>query len=396
MGTIKDMPGDSELRQRVEKELEIAAGSTGAFSEVSPGKMASLIHELQVHQIELKMQNEDLRRTQDELENTRDRYADLYDFAPIGYFSVNQKGFIDEANLTIASMLGVARGALIGQPFTCFVLRDDQDVFYKHRQQLLKTDAPQSCELRLVKKDGHAFYARLECTVTTKKTDNLKQIRTAVSDITECKQMEESLQKRTHDLNKRVKELACLHDISEILIKQSASLEDLLESLVELIPSGWQYPEITCACILCEGKAYRTENFTETVWRQAREIVVHGKPAGRVEVYYLEARPEADEGPFLHQEGALMETIAKRLGRVIERHQAETALRESENRLRRSQKMEAISTLAGGIAHDFNNILTSIIGYGQLAQMELDPESEAYADLKEVLQSGNRAKLLIQ
>ena len=174
MGTIKDMPGDSELRQRVEKELEIATGSTEAFSEMSPGKMANLIHELQVHQIELKMQNEDLCRTQDELENMRDRYAELYDFAPIGYLSVNQKGFIDEANLTIASMLGVARGALMGQPFTRFVLKDDQDVFYKHRRQLLETDAPQSCELRLVKKDGHVFYARLECTVTTSKDGQFK------------------------------------------------------------------------------------------------------------------------------------------------------------------------------------------------------------------------------
>ena len=267
--------------------------------------------------------------------------------------SVNQKGFIDEANLTIASMLGVARGALMGQPFTRFVLKDDQDVFYKHRRQLLETDAPQSCELRLVKKDGHVFYARLECTVTTKKTDNLKQIRTAVSDITDRRQMEEALQKRTHDLNERVKELTCLHDISEILMKQSVSLDDLLESLVDLIPSGWQYPEIACARILLPDKAYMTRNFAETEWRQAREIVVHGKPAGRVEVYYLEVMPKADEGPFLHEEGVLIDTIAKRLGRVIERHQAETALRERECQLRRAQKMEAISTLAGGIAHDF-------------------------------------------
>jgi len=81
---------------------------------------------------------------------------------------------------------------------------------------------------------------------------------------------------------------------------------------------------------------------------------------------------------------------------VEERKQAEKAFRESEAQLRRTQRMEAISTLAGGIAHDFNNILSAIMGYGQLAQMKLDPVSEVYADLKEVLQSGDRAKLLIQ
>ncbi len=194
MGTMKDTPEGSKLRQRAEKELEIAAGSTEAQSEMSPEEMARLIHELQVHQIELKMQNDELRRIQDDLEKTRDKYSNLYDFAPIGYFTVNQKGFIDEANLTIASMLGVERSALIGQLFARFVLRDDQDSFYMHRQRLLETETSQSCELRLVKKDGGAFYARLDCTVITKKGDDGKQIRAAVGDVTEHKRAEEMLQ----------------------------------------------------------------------------------------------------------------------------------------------------------------------------------------------------------
>ena len=114
--------------------------------------MATLIHELRVHQIELKMQNEELRRIQGELEKTRDRYSHLYDFAPVGYFTVSEKGIIEEANLTIAAMLGVERSALIGKPFTHFILKEDQDIFYKHRQQLLETEEPQSCELRLGEK----------------------------------------------------------------------------------------------------------------------------------------------------------------------------------------------------------------------------------------------------
>jgi PAS domain-containing protein len=147
MGAKKDTPEGSELRQRAEKLLEIELDSTEALSEMPPEKIASLIHELQVHQIELNMQNEELCRIQDDLEKTRDRYSHLYDFAPIGYFSMNQEGVIDEANLTFASMVGVARGDLVGGPFTRFVLRDDQDGFYKHRQHLLETEAPQSCEL---------------------------------------------------------------------------------------------------------------------------------------------------------------------------------------------------------------------------------------------------------
>ena len=98
-------------------------------------------------------------------------------------------------------MLGVERGALIGQPFTRFVLRDDQDIFYKHRQRLLETEAPQSCELRLVKKDGHAFYARLECMVITNKGDDGKQIRAAVGDVTERKRAEGALREVKKNTN---------------------------------------------------------------------------------------------------------------------------------------------------------------------------------------------------
>ena len=194
MGAKKDTPEGSELRQRAEKQLEIDLDSTEAFSEMSPEKMADLIHELQVHQIELKMQNDELRSIQDDLEKTRGRYSHLYDFAPIGYFTLNLKGFIHEANLTFATMLGIERGVLIGQPFSLFVLRDDQDTFYKHRQQLLEKESPRSFELSLVRNDGHVFYARLECTVITSKENDLKQIRAAVSDITERKQAEWALE----------------------------------------------------------------------------------------------------------------------------------------------------------------------------------------------------------
>ena len=138
MGTMKDTHEGSEIRQRAEKELAIKAVSTEPLSEMTLEKTASLIHELQVHQIELEMQNDELRRIQDELEETRDRYSHLYDFAPIGYFTVGQKGIINEANLTIATMLGVDRSALIGQPFTRFILRDDKDTFYKHRSSFWK------------------------------------------------------------------------------------------------------------------------------------------------------------------------------------------------------------------------------------------------------------------
>ena len=95
--------------------------------------------------------------------------------------------------LTLSSMLGLERSALIGKAFTRFVLREDQDILFKHRQHLLETEKPQSCEPRLVKKDGHEFYARLDAMILKSKCEDLSQIRVAVSDITERKRLEKEL-----------------------------------------------------------------------------------------------------------------------------------------------------------------------------------------------------------
>jgi PAS domain S-box-containing protein len=187
---VKENQRESGLRGRAEEKLKVATRGNEEISGMSPEKMTSLIHELEVHQIELEMQNEELRHIQKELEKTRDEYSHLYDFAPVGYFTVSEKGIIEEANLTGASLIGIERNALIGKPFTRFVQREDQDIFYEHRQRLLETETRQSCDLRLVKKNGHEFFAHLECLVVKKSGDDSRLIRGAVIDITDRKQAE--------------------------------------------------------------------------------------------------------------------------------------------------------------------------------------------------------------
>jgi len=164
METDKKNSDKTELRRRAEKKFGMEALDTKELAEMSPEKMSNLIHELQVHQIELKMQNDELRRIHKELEESRDRYSHLYDFAPNGYFTLTEKGLIDEANLTLATLLGVVRADLLGKSFNRFVQKDDQDSFYKHRQKIIETEIPQTFELQLVKKDGHEIYVRLEAT----------------------------------------------------------------------------------------------------------------------------------------------------------------------------------------------------------------------------------------
>jgi PAS domain S-box-containing protein len=147
-------------------------------------------------------------------------------------------------------------------------------------------------------------------------------------------ELEMRVEERAAELNERVKELGCLYGISHLVESPGVTLGEILQGTAELIPSAWQYPEITGARILLEGQEFSTENFRETAWMQACDIVVRGEPVGRVQVCYVEERPERDEGPFLKEERALLSAIAERLGRVAGRVRAEQALRQSEGLLR--------------------------------------------------------------
>jgi PAS domain S-box-containing protein len=150
----------TDLRRQAE---EIARGKEAKSPEnlagLSPEATRRILHELRVHQVELEIQNEELRRAQEELEVSRAKYFDLYDLAPVGYLTLSENGVILEANLTIVTLLGVTRGTLVKQPLTRFIVREDQDIHYRHRKQLLETGAPQVYEVRMSRREAGPFWA---------------------------------------------------------------------------------------------------------------------------------------------------------------------------------------------------------------------------------------------
>ena len=137
------------------------------------------------------------------------------------------------------------------------------------------------------------------------------------------------LQKKTHALGERVKELRCLYAISNIVEKPGLSLDKMLEKILRTIPVAWQYPEITCARIVLDGKVIATANFSLTRWIQSAPVVVKRVTIGSLDLCYLEERPPCYEGPFLREERSLIKVIAERIGEVIERKRADDALRET-------------------------------------------------------------------
>ena len=168
----------------------------GALAILSAAETQRLMHEIQVHQIELELQNEELRRAQYELDVSRSRYFDLYELAPTGYCSICEKGIIEEANLTTAILLGVDRNRLIKQPFSRFVSKEDQDRFYLNHRQILESEERRSYELRIAKPDGKTVWVQMSC-VAIKDSEGVLKVRIGLTDITDRKRVEEQLQART-------------------------------------------------------------------------------------------------------------------------------------------------------------------------------------------------------
>ncbi len=179
------------LRQKAEEKLR---SQIERLQKLSSKDIRDLVHELGTHQIELEMQNEELRRAQAELEASRSRYAELYDFAPVGYFTFDKDGLIREANLAGAQLLGIERRLLINKPFVGFIAEaGDREIFHKHWNEAFTGEARRSCEMSLRKKDGTVFYAQLQSSATQNIDTKAGSLCTAILDITERKKAEETL-----------------------------------------------------------------------------------------------------------------------------------------------------------------------------------------------------------
>ena len=177
----------SELRKRAEKKVKSQVTPPGRMSDE---ETRNLIHELRVHQIELEMQNDELRKAQAELEESRNMYCDFYDFAAVGFLTFDKHGLILEANLTAAREFGVERGLLIRKPFRIYIDTAGRNIFDQHLQKVIKSGDRQTCEIKLKRKDGSEFYAQLESISVNDLTGNAL-CRTSVIDITERKAIEE-------------------------------------------------------------------------------------------------------------------------------------------------------------------------------------------------------------
>ena len=184
-----------------------------------------------------------------------------------------------------------------------------------------------------------------------------------------------------HDFKERVKELRCLYRLADIVERPAITLDELYQEVANLLPSGWQYREIACARISSNGREFKTRNYRETEWKQSSDIKIHGVKAGVVEVNYLAARPKVDEGPFLKEEGQLLNAIAERLGKITEHKQAEESLSETNAQLKVLQQVTAAVHSTLDLEEVFKKITEGaihLLGYTTALILTLDESKKCF------------------
>lgn len=371
--------GDSQpprtLRQRAE---EMARTSPTNIAGMTAEDVQRLVQELQIHQMELELQNEDLRAAQLELAESRDRYSDLYEFAPVGYLALDKDGKILEANLTAATMLGVQRQDLLRSNISAFVARKSQDALYLHSQAVFASRIKQTSEMELVKAGGTPIWIHLE-SIAYEAAENLHW-RAALVDVSGRKQAEESM----HQLN-----LTLEHRVAD-QTREVRLLADALSHLGEgvVITSDhldWPGPRILFANeAICRISGYATDELVGQTPRilqggeTDRETLNHVRrqlSAGRscmVELvnYRKDGTPYDAElfvTPLFDAQGHRTNFVSIHRD-ISTRKQGEKARRDSEERMRTilNTATDAIITIdQRGIITGINPATERIFGYSR-------------------------------
>ena len=197
-------------------------------------------------------------------------------------------------------------------------------------------------------------------------------------------------------LRERIKELTCLYSLAQLAERPGVHLGDIFQGVVEILPAAWQYPEITVARLVFDGRAYTTADFDECVHEQSVDLVVKDQQRGTIEVGYTHEKPELDEGPFLKEERSLIDTVARQIALLVERREAAEDRGRLQDQLRHADRLATLGQLSAGVAHELNEPLGNILAFAQLAGKEPGVPGQVAQDLDKIVTTSLHAREIIK
>jgi signal transduction histidine kinase len=223
-----------------------------------------------------------------------------------------------------------------------------------------------------------------------------------VKDMAPCGRVAQNLgmalmnQRAQAALQERIKELTCLYKIAQVMENPRNPLDEVLQSVVEALPSAWQYPDIASARIIFDQRIFVAPNFRDSGYTQKADLLVREKLRGSVEVVYAKEKPDIYEGPFLKEERHLIDTIARQISLFVEQKETEEEKELLQEQLRHADRLATIGKLAAGVAHELNEPLGSILGFAQLAKKSAGLPKQADQDLDRIVSASLHAREVIR
>ncbi len=365
----------TQLRQRAELALRERSVRPLEDSEVAP---ARLRHELEIHQVELEMQNEALRTAQLELEASRDRYHELYDLAPVAYVTLDAGGKILEANMTAALLLGVERSRLVGRHLASFAAPDDADDLHRYLQRVFQTTSKQVTEIDLMPGKGQRLHVHVEAVCARPTETEPRSCRCVLVDLSALRRAEQKLS----ESEERFRQIAeCIEDA--FYVRERDGRYSYVSPGYERL-RGEPAAELDAAAGSWVAAVHPDDR--ERLARAEARLLQDGEPLDQQyrvlrspdEVRFVRHRAY----PVLGPAGGILRTVG-----VIH---DETAERELEHELRHAQKMEAVGALASGVAHDFNNVLQAILGLASMAVSEAASRDDVRQHIEGIVRASKR------